>query len=76
MKVEQYKWTAADKWSKLKQIHLEAPPQLVWVFGSKQILKNPQTFEGVHLTAPLVSIPGTPEYQSFRQKMTGIIEVN
>ena len=45
MKVEQYKWTAADKWSKLKQVHLETPPQLVWVFGSKQILKNPHTFE-------------------------------
>src|SRR3989344_3497676 len=60
---------------KLKTNHPTIYTNLIPLFGSL-IYKNPQTFEGVHLTAPLVSIPGTPEYQSFRQKMTGIIDLD
>jgi branched-chain amino acid transport system substrate-binding protein len=41
---------------------------LIPLFGNL-IYKSPQTFEGVHLTAPRVSIPGTPEYVSFRTKL-------
>jgi len=44
MKIEQRKWTASGNWSKLKDVQLSSPPQLVLVFGSKSILKNPQTF--------------------------------
>jgi branched-chain amino acid transport system substrate-binding protein len=58
---------------KLKADHPVIYANLIPLFGSL-IYKNVETFDDVHLTAPLVSIPGTPEYQSFSQKMNGVID--
>jgi ABC-type branched-subunit amino acid transport system substrate-binding protein len=41
---------------------------LIPLFGNL-IYKSPQTFDGVHLTALKVSIPGTKEYIDFRNKV-------
>jgi branched-chain amino acid transport system substrate-binding protein len=58
---------------KLKADHPAIYTNLIPLFGSL-IYKNTQTFDGVHLTAPLVSIPETPEYQLFSQKTAGMID--
>lgn len=44
---------------------------LIPLFGSL-VYKDPEAFEGVHLTAPKVSIPGTEEYQMLRSKISTI----
>ncbi len=48
---------------------------LLPVFGNL-VYKSPKTYEGVHLTAAAVSIPGTPEYTSFRETVKGSIDLN
>lgn len=43
--------------------------------GGNMAYKDPQIFEGVHITAPAVSVPGMQEYKAFREKVKGIMDI-
>ena len=52
MKIEQRKWTPALDWKQLSQVDFPTPPQIVFVFGSTELVKNSQHYNEIKALYP------------------------